>query len=336
MANDILATTLEKLVPEYVDNTMERLPLMASLKEHDGYQLIDGGSQYVIPVVLHEHAGIVAHQTGWEDSATVIQDIGERATYPWSWLSTVVGINTFEQAENMGPEQKVSILGMRTKAQIGTFMRAIEGHLFHYNATYGAGSRPLYSLDGVTVASTTGFMEEVAQAAQTNNVGGLSKATYNDYWYNNMKDSAGGFTGNSEKYIGELHTAAFPYREALDAPKLFLSPISFNLYMADLETKARFMRRDELDSGRIVLVNSFGNRVEISPNLPFTVGQVVVSGYMLDIPAIRLAVLRAADFKMMESNQAGNSVAFRRNIVWAGQLCAGQLRSSGILLNSET
>ena len=49
----------------------------------------------------------------------------------------------------------------------------------------------LQTLNGMTTAAGTGWLEGVAAASQQNSVGGLSKATYQaQNWFNNFFDSA--------------------------------------------------------------------------------------------------------------------------------------------------
>ena len=335
-SQDVLASTLADLLSKWTDATFQSHPFLDLFNKLPGaLEKKPGGAVFKVPVALHEHSTTVILKTGYENRPTVVQDVLEDATYDSVLAARPILLTLKDELDNKGDEARVQILDVRTKTTIQALMREVESAMLLYdpaNPFHGE----LETLDGVTAASTHGFLEEDAVGAQTNVVGGLTKGAYGGIWQNQVQDVAGAFATNGRTAINALNIATSNYKTGPTNGVLVLSTAAATLYLNTLQDQIRFADANKLDLGGFAGVNNEGNPVVSSPTLGFAVGANYVSGYLVDMGGgIRFRHDPAAYFTLGDKIQSSSQVLFSMDVLFRGQLFADLLRSSGILLNAE-
>lgn len=333
-SKDVLATTAKTFAKQARDATFEALPLHGGFRKGKAIKLIDGGHSYRQPVALNDHAGVTHYSTGYETRDKTVADVLESADFTIEQLGVPVVITAKDKRENRGSEAIVNLLDARIKQATGRLMRTVEAELINYDAAGIGGA--LETLDGVTAASTSGWLEEVAVGSQTNSVGGLTKGSYSNRWQNQIEDVSDDFGTNGINAINALHTDTSLYREDPSKGMLLLSPAAFKLYFGELQAQMRFASRDRLESGKIDMVDSNGNMVKPSSNLGFAVSGTDVSGYLVDFGSVKLIMDKTMQYNLGEAVASSEQALFVREVMFAGQMVTSALRTLGLLINAES
>ena len=337
ISQDILSSTLADLLKRWVDATYQSHPFLDLFRKLPGAQeKRPGGAIFKVPVALHEHSTTVVLKTGYENRPTVVQDVLEDATYDMVLAARPVLLTLKDELDNKGDEAKVQVLDVRTKTTVQALTREVEAAMLRYDpANPFAGE--LETLDGVTAASTHGFLEEDAVGSQTNTVGGLVKGAYGGIWQNQVEDVGSAFATNGRTAINALNIETANYKTGPSNGVLVLSTAAATLYLNTLQDQIRFADASKLDLGGFAGVNNQGNPVISSPTLGFAVGANAVSGYLIDMGGgIRLRYDPAAFFTLGDKIQSSSQILFSMDVLFRAQLFADLLRSSGVLLNAES
>jgi hypothetical protein len=206
-------------------------------------------------------------------------------------------------------------------------------------ATTGAASRltNLQTLNGMTTASSTGWFEGVAQAAQDNTVGGLSKTTYQaQNWYNQFQDAGGTLTLND---IDTLFINCMQFNPDGSPPDmLFLSPAGYAAFMKLIQGQVRYTTaagRDGLDAGMVAEFR--GARVYVDNRLGFTAEAPAkaVSGYALTSSQFEVYTDESAFFEVHDPMQVPGTASEAYQVHTRLQITTGRLACHGVLLDAE-
>lgn len=333
--NDVISTTLRKLLPESVDQKFRTVPLLDTLKSSGGVEKLNGGQKIDVAVGLFDHAAATQFSTGTESFATTFTDVHRTASFDWAMAGVPVYITEKDRLQNSGELAIIDIAKSRMDAQLGNLMRLVEERIVKGQA---AASNPLTDIQSLNGIDTyTGWLEEGAYGSgQENSVGGLSKATYTD-WNNVVGNASDAFATNGLDQMRLIHDSCSVYGP-FGAPSLVLASLnSYRLYWSQVQAQERFVKADNvLDAGRAGLAWG-GGVMRPSINLGFTGGSSTdASMYFLNPEAMKLFIHRDADFDMVPFTRASSQALDEAYIRVMLQLVGLHLGSLGVLVNAES
>lgn len=329
---DVLATTAILLSSKYVDATYQTKPLLEAIGGKKATKMV-GGRTIQVPVALSDHSSTVYHTSGYEPTARATGSIFQDATWEMGLSSEIVTLTKKDELENSGTEAKVNLLKARLEVQIQSFMSEQEANFLKYNADSYA---TYNTLDGVTAASTRGFMEEVVVASQSNTVGGIDKALYDERWTNGLGNASGAFATNGMKVLRAMHLRVKTFSKGSPGDRvLLLSDLCNALYMEENASLQRFVGKDALDNNQLDLLSSDGYKVRNSPTLGFVVGANTVSGYMFDSKSLGLYMDPRAAFTAQPEIAASEQLLMKIPILFRAQLFTSDMKALALLINGD-
>jgi hypothetical protein len=207
--------------------------------------------------------------------------------------------------------------------------------------TIAGTSAILSDLNTLNGAVAGGFFECAAFGAQTNSVGGISKAAFPaDYQNQFLSATAGGlaFSTDGIEQLTDLYVQAQLRNPDGGAPNLILcSPLMYRNYKKLLFNNERFIDEKTLDGGKLALA-FHGAMMYVDPNLPVAGSGVgnTVSAYLLDTKHTKLAMDSGADFTMTDFEHVSGYAARSANVFVRAQLYLDHLSSQAVLANAET
>lgn len=335
ISNDILSSTLRILLDQETDNLFKAVPLLDQMKKQGGVEYFDGGQRVDVPLILAEHSTITQLSTGYEPVNLAVQDALRNASYNWCDFVAPIVINKKEELSNRGERAIVSIAEARMKSVMGLLKREFE------KQSVAGTSTILSDLNTLNGAVAGGFFECAAFGAQTNSVGGISKAAFPaDYQNQFLSATAGGlaFSTDGIGQLTDLYIQAQLRNPDGGAPNLILcSPIMYRAYKQLLFANERFIDEKTLDGGKLALA-FHGAMMFVDPNLPVAGSGVgnTVSAYLLDTKHIKLAMDSDADFTMSDFEHVSGYAARSANVYVRAQLYLDHLASQAVLANAET
>ena len=333
ISNAILSSTLRILLDEEVDNLFKATPLLSQMKKKGQIDLFDGGQKLDVPLILAEHSSITQLATGYEPVNLAVSDALRNASYEWCDFVAPIVITQKEELSNKGERAIVSIAEARMKSVMGMLQREFEKQVIAGTSTV---LTELNTLQGATLAS--GFLEHDAFGAQTNSVGGISKAAFPNDYQNQVQQSAAGFATTGIRDLTDLYISCQNRTPNAGAPDLILaSPTMYSLYKSLLYANERFIGEDTLDGGRLALA-FHGAQMYVDPFLPAGAAAPstqTVSAYCLNTDYLRLAMDTDANFKMDDFESISGYCARSAKIYVRVQLYAQHLASQGLLCNAE-
>lgn len=330
VSNDILSTTLRALIPNSVDNLFRTTPILSAMKNAGGIEELDGGQRVEAPVQLVQHSNITQLSTGYEPTSLSVADIHRLGIYEWCDFQAPVILTKKEETSNKGPRAIIKIAESRLKNVMGSLKREASLQLIQGSSTI---LTDLLSLNGEV--STTGVFEGAAIGAQTNTVGTISKSAFPDDWQHQYETAGGAFATNGLDAMSRIAIGIQTRAPEGGLGLVLLSPACYALYRSTLQLQERYTMADKtIDGGRMNL-QFHGAPVEIEPNLGFTSGGVVFSGYFLNPELIKIYSDKDAWFKMADFEHVTGYASRSADVFVRLQICPQHLGSQGLLANAE-
>jgi hypothetical protein len=332
ISNDVLSSTLYSIRDEAVDELFRKTAFLDQAKRLGGIEYEDGGSKIQRPLILAEHSSTTQFVTGYEPMSLAVTDALRPAVYDWCDTARPVVITKKDELENSSDKAIVKILDVRFKDAMNGLRRDINTQILAGTSVVLTG---MNTLNGVT--NVLGFLEENAfgTGAQTNVVGGLSKATYVASNWNNQSGTASSAYGTNGLVVQDTLSAAIGAYGG-ETQLVIMSIAGFANYKRVLQVNERYVDQKMLDGGRMALAWN-GAIVERDATMPVnTLGTDDVTAYFLDFKGIKLVIHSDADFAVSEMVSIPGTIMRQAFVYFKGQLVADHLASQGILIDGDT
>jgi hypothetical protein len=340
ISNDVLSSTLRILLDEEVDQLFRATPLLKMMKEKGGIETYDGGQKLDVPLILEEHSSITQLSSGYEPVNLAVKDSLRNASFEWCDFVAPIVLTRSEELSNKGERAIVSILEARMKSVMGSLQREVEKQLVANSSTILTNLLSLNGHNGTNAGgATTGFLEDGAVGAQTNTVGGLSKATFERL--NNQYATSGGTLSIAD--MTNLYISCQINSPNGRGPDLIIcSQDYFATYKGLIQANnERYIDDSVLDAGRLSLMFS-GAALHVDPFLGSTVqngagtdptGDSIIGAYFLNTDYIKLAFDSAAQFEMDDFEHVSGYASRSANIYTRMQIYFTHLASQGLHVN---
>ena len=330
ISNDLLSSTLYSIRDGEVDELFQKVAFLDNAKRYNGIEYEDGGIKIQRPLSIAEHSQITALPTGYEAVNLAVKDVLQPAIYEWSDFTAPIVITKKEELENKGEKAIVKIVEARMRSVMGMLRRELNKQLI-------AGSSTILTTVNTLNGAAGGFLENAAVGAQTNTVGGISKATYSTTtgWQNQMQDVAGAFGTSGIRQMQQMAIQADSVTHMGQTDCVLMSEACMANYRRALFDKERYINEKTLDSGRMQL--AFGGAVveqDLELGFLYSVGKPV-SAYFLNFDGVKLCMHRDADFAVSPFEHISGTTARAAQLYVKMQLIADHLGSCGILIDAD-
>ena len=333
ISNDLLSSTLYSIRDSEVDNLYKKVAFLDGVRRAGGVETESGGIKIQRPLSIAEHSTITQLATGYEPVSLAVNDVLRPAIYDWADFTAPIVITKKEEMENSGEYAIVKILESRMKSVMGMLRRELNKQVLRGDSSVLSA---VNTLNGdVGIGSATGFLEHLSPAlpsAQSNVVGGISKATFQVPGWLNQFANAGGTLAMTDLY--DLYIAANNVAPSGDVSHLIMSNDAFAQYRNLLFAQERFVQTDKLDGGRMSLAFN-GAVAEADPEMGFASS---VAGncdaYMLNYDGIKLIFHSEGDFAVSPFEHISGTTARAAQLYVKVQLVADHLGGQGVLINA--
>ena len=345
IGNELLSTTMHVLMKEWRDGVHESVAFLdAHERVHGaGNPTQSGGTQIVVPLGFGEHSSTTRIQTGFERINLSVSDVFVPAVYTWGHVVRPVAISAEEEFINQGESAVLSILESRVKMTANALKRDFVQQIVAGSVVGWEDWNTLNGIDN-NFGNATGFLEELAVAAQTNTVGNVNKTTYQNTtgWQNQMVDGAGSFNANGLAALYDLLVEINAVSPSGPPNVILASRSGFKNLKRALSAQERYVDQSTLDGGRMVQLWD-GIQIDVEFNMPIagTTGATTVddpiSFYFLNLDDINVmwdpeGYFDLSDFETVSGEYDVRAAKLRCR----GQLIAKHLGSSGIAHDLET
>lgn len=331
-SNDVLSSTLFSIREDAVDQLFRRTAFLDHAKRLGGIDYESGGTKIQRPLMLSEHSTTTEYLSGPEPLSLAYTDVMRPAIYDWDDFGRAVVITRKDELENSGDKAIVKVLEVRFKSVMNGLKKELNTQILAGGSTV---LTAMNTLNGVT--NTGGFLEENAfgTGAQTNVVGGLSKATYATSYWNNQSATASSAYGTNGLVVQDTLSAAIGAYGG-ETQVVIMSVAGFANYKRVLQANERYVDPKMLDGGRMSLAWN-GAVVERDAAMPVnTLGTNDITAYFLDFAWLKLIIHEEADFAVSEMVSIPGTAAKSAQVYFKGQLVADHLASQGILIDGDT
>ena len=180
-----------------------------------------------------------------------------------------------------------------------------------------------------------GFIEAAAKTAQNNQVGGISKQTYNvNGWTNQFQDALDDFEANGIRLMQQISIQAGSVAPMGQIDCVLMSENAMANYRRALFAQERFINEKTLDGGRMQL--AFGGAVvEQDLEMGFVGDGKNYSAYLLNFEGVKLCMHKDADFAVSPFEHISGTTARAAQLYVKMQLIADHLGSQGLLVDGE-
>lgn len=334
ITNDLLSTTLRIIRPKFVDELYKKTPILDWMRKLGGIDYEDGGTKVSCPLSLIEHSNITEYPTGFEPTNVAVRTIMRSADYLWDDFSAPIVITKKEELENNSERGVVKILEARTKNVFGMLRRETNKQLIAGNSTVLLN---LNTLNGV--ASTTGFIEQLAAGAQTNIVGGVSKLTYQATlgWQNQFEDVLDSASTNLLTAMNNMWLRANNVAPMGDIQCILSSIAAMANYKRLLQASERYIDEKVLDAGRMALAFAGAMMEQDSDMATNTaVGTNEWSQLWLNFDALKLTIHSQADYDVSDFIFSQGNTSRLAHVYHKCQLTTDHLGSLGGIMSADT
>lgn len=325
--NDILSSTARARSKKAVDNLFKTIPLLDHIKSAGGVEVINGGQRITRAGVFGDHSAITQLSTGYEAVNSSVADVLRSPEYDWCDFVAPVVITRKEELSNKGENAVISIADARMKSVMGMLKREWELQAIAGTSTV---LTEMGTLDGQIA---TGWLEAGAFGAQTNVVGGLSKATFaSSNWQNQSANlgGAGNWAASGLDNMTDLMIQTQIYAPEGSVDLILASPNSYRSYKNILQAQERYTPKETvLDGGRLALAFN-GALMYVENNLDGTLAGDP-SMYFLNTKSMKVVFDSEANFTMSDFETKSGYAARQANIFVRTQLVADHLASLGVL-----
>ena len=341
ISNDLLSSTLFSIRDSEVDALYKKVAFLDGVRKAGGVETESGGIKIQRPLSIQEHSTITQLATGYEPVSLAVNDVLRPAIYDWADFTAPIVVTKKEELENSGEYAIVKIVEARMKSVMGMLRRELNRQILRGDSSILTAVNTLNG-NGAglnAIGSTTGFLEHLAVASQTNIVGGVSKATFQTTpgWQNQFTDLGGGGLAMADLY--DMYIQANQVSPSGDISQLICSPALLAAYRTLLFTQERFVQTDKLDGGRMSIAFN-GAAAESDPEMglasptPFTSSVAGgVEAYMLNYDGIKLIFHNDADFAVSPFEYVSGTTARAAQLYVKVQLVADFLGGQGVMIN---
>jgi len=338
----VLTTTLQLLRDKLVDNSFLAHPLIRAIEEAGNLVQVSGGARVDQPVIFGDHSSITELSNGFEPVSMAVTDPFHTAKFEYSNFTQPIILSAVEKAANKGDLAVVNILEAKMKNVMLSLKKEVCKQII-----VGDSSRitTLQTLNGngttALAASSTGWLEGVAQASQANSVGGLSKSTYQaQNWYNQFTD-AGGTLALAD--IDEMFINTQLYNPSGTTPDIMLmSPQCYAAFLALMDNRIQYINVTDREGLNAQMVATYrGARIYVDPNLGYNVhssvvgGRKPVSAYLLSSDQFQLYVDTDGFFNVSDMMPVPGTATEAAMVFCRMQIVTGHLASHAILIDAE-
>lgn len=338
----VLTTTLQLLRDKLVDNSFLAHPLIRAIEEAGNLVQVSGGARVDQPVIFGDHSSITELSNGFEPVSMAVTDPFHTAKFEYSNFTQPIILSAVEKAANKGDLAVVNILESKMRNVMLSLKKEVCKQII-----VGDSSRitTLQTLNGngttALAASSTGWLEGVAQASQANSVGGLSKTTYQaQNWYNQFTD-AGGTLALAD--IDEMFINTQLYNPSGTTPDIMLmSPQCYAAFLALMDNRIQYISVTDREGLNAQMVATYrGARIYVDPNLGFTanagsgMGAKAVSAYLLSSDQFQLYVDTDGFFNVSDMMPVPGTATEAAMVFCRMQIVTGHLASHAILIDAE-
>ncbi|HLO97653.1 MAG TPA: phage major capsid protein [Fimbriimonas sp.] len=297
--DQINAITQKKFIPKLYDNIFDSNVLLKKMKEGDGYDKVDGGSDLNFPLEYAQTSSAGTY-SGADLLSTTDNDSFTAAVYQWKQYYANISITGIDKAKNQGDSQVIDFVKSKTQNAEKTLAQLL-----------GDG---LYS-NGTDSKSLVGLRYAVAN---TNTIGGISQSSYS--WWNCQKDSS--TTTLSLAAMQAIDNSATIDN---DSPTLITCTRAiYNSYWALLQPQQRFQDSKTADAGFQNLMFN-GKPVVVDSKCPTS------HMFFHNMKYMKIKAHKDFDMKFMPFVQPINQDIQSAKVLWYGALGYSNLRMIGAL-----
>ena len=329
ISNDLLSSTLYSIRDGEVDELFQKVAFLDNAKRFGGIEYEDGGIKIQRPLSIAEHSSITNLPTGYEAINLAVKDVLQPAIYEWADFTAPIVITKKEELENSGEKAIVKIVEARMRSVMGMLRRELNKQLLAGSSTI------LTDVNTLNGAIGGGFLEAAAKTAQNNQVGGISKATYNvNGWTNQFQDALDDFEANGIRLMQQISIQAGSVAPMGQIDCVLMSENAMANYRRALFAQERFINEKTLDGGRMQL--AFGGAVvEQDLEMGFVGDGKNYSAYLLNFEGVKLCMHKDADFAVSPFEHISGTTARAAQLYVKMQLIADHLGSQGLLVDGE-
>ena len=334
VTQSILSTTLQLLRDKLVDNSYIAHPLLAALDAGGSIIKVSGGARVEIPLVFGDHSSITELTNGFEPVSMAVTDPFQTAKFEYSNFTQPIILSAVEKAANKGDLAVVNILESKMKNVMLGLKKEVSKQVIRGNSST---LTTMQTLNGMTTAAGTGWLEGIATNTQQNTVGGLAKATYRgNNWFNQFFDSGAAFALSHLDQVMIDCQIRNPSGEFPDI--ILMSPKCFAAFQAKQQSFVNYVSasdRESLDRDMVAMWR--GARIYVEPNLGFTAQNPAkpVSAYVLSSSNFQLYADTDGFFEVGDMMPVPGTATEAAMVFCRMQLVTGHLASHGVLLDAE-
>lgn len=331
----VISTTLQLLRDKLIDNSFLSHPLFRAIEGAGNLVKVSGGLRVEQPVIFGEHSSITELSNGFEPVSMAVTDPFQTAKFEFSNFTQPIILSAVEKAANKGDLAVVNILESKMKNVMLGLKKEVSKQVMAGTSTR---LTTLQTLNGMTTAPTTGWLEGIATGTQQNVVGTLSKVTYRaQNWFNNFYDSGANF---ALSHLDQLMIDCQIRNPAGEFPDLiFMSSNCFATFQAKQQSHVQYVSasdRDGLDRDMVAMWR--GAKIYVEPNLGFTAQSPAkpVSAYVLSSSNFQLYADTDGFFEVGDMMPVPGTATEAAMVFCRMQLVTGHLASHGVLLDAES
>tara|TARA_R110002126_G_scaffold64439_16_gene165051 strand:- start:394 stop:1431 length:1038 start_codon:yes stop_codon:yes gene_type:complete len=336
ISNDMLSTTIYDIEDEVSEALFQTTPFLSVSRKLKKVKEFNGGFKIVVPVEVDESSVETVLTSGWEALNMSVKDATDQAEYDWLRVAMPVLISGREEAMNSGDKAIIDLAEVRFKNSLSALMRKVNKEIVSGRTTnLGA----LGTLNGTGEGRITGFLQNQALGSQSNDMGGLARASIVGL-NNQYKLGTGHFDTNGMTSMYELEALASTVSPSGgDGGRFHLtlaSTAAYTLYRNALFSKERYIDAKTLDSAGVQSL-AFSSGV-IMPEREMYVGGAAAtktSMMMLNLDGIQMHIHKDADFSFTGFENVTGYDGRYGKVLFMGGLVANHLGSSALLTNNE-
>lgn len=267
MAYDLTAidaSTHNKIQKKWQDNLSTKTPMFLKAKSSKGLAVVDGGYHLDFPVIAKK--GVAKSYYG-DDVFDTTRPVGLiKLRYDWKQFYSQVRIDGIEEIMNSGPEAAADLLDGRFTQAETTTAENFEDMLMG-DGTGNVGS------DG-TARDWTGIQQLISDTPTTGNIGGQSRATYDNLRNQLYSTAVTAFNTNAAGRIG-MTTLWAACSHGTRTPNFGVTTETiWVLYQISLTTNERYMMNGDKEMA------SAGFPNVLFMNFPIVISRACLASHM--------------------------------------------------------
>lgn len=309
------ALTKKKYIPEMVDNIFKSTPLLVKLRQRQ--KTYDGGPKIVEPLIYGSLTGGNSYAT--YDTLTYDTNIPITAAEfsPKNLVQPFI-ISRDEERQNAGSDtQVINLLEAKFEVAKKSFIDMMATQL--YSDGTGNSGKDLTGL--------------AAAVSATGTYGGIDRSTYS-WWQAKVYDNG----GTARALTLDLMLKLFiNISDGNDQPDLIVcSPKVWAVYHNLVKGAITLTTKpvEEMANYGFQTLEFRGIPVVMDPYCPDTSNKGTM--YFLNTKYLRLRVDSGTNFYVTPLRQADNQIAFKKEILWTGNLTCSNCSRQGVIKDIDT